>query len=148
MAPRFGAVTVLIADTGHARATLADVLAEFDDCQVVAVAHDAEHAVELAAEHNPQVALLHVDVPGGAGARGHVPRGIGSRELLRWVKQCASLGAPVAEPMSAAGRVVRAAADADIRDKRSRITSLIESGGPRSVIQPIRWLVSGEIVGY
>src|SRR3954452_2567572 len=74
MAPTFGAVTVLIADADGSRAMLADVLAEFDDCQVVAVADDAEEAIELAARHCPQVALLHVDVPGGGGA--HATRGI------------------------------------------------------------------------
>ena len=67
-APTFGAVTVLIADTGSGRAMLADLLSEFDDFQVVAVASDAEQAIDLAALHNPQVALLHVDVAGGGGA--------------------------------------------------------------------------------
>src|SRR5439155_25461318 len=74
MAPSFGAVTVLIADAESSRAVLADVLSEFDDCQVVAVASDAEQAIDLAAQHCPQVALLHVDVPGGGGA--HATRGI------------------------------------------------------------------------
>src|SRR3954451_11686863 len=74
MAPTFGAVTVLIADVDSNRAMLADVLSEFDDCQVVAVADDAEEAIDLAARHCPQIALLHVDVPGGGGA--HATRGI------------------------------------------------------------------------
>ena len=74
MAPSFGAVTVLIADTGTGRAMLADVLSEFDDFQVVGVATDAEQAIDLAAQHTPQVALLHVDVAGGGGA--HATRGI------------------------------------------------------------------------
>src|SRR4051794_5445568 len=65
MAPTYGAVTVLIADADDARSMLADVLSEFDDCQVVAVAADAEQAIDLAAQHCPQIALLHVDVPGG-----------------------------------------------------------------------------------
>src|SRR4051794_33442643 len=74
MAPTFGAVTVLIADVDSNRAMLADVLSEFDDCQVVGIATDAEMAIDLAAEHCPQIALLHVDVPGGGGA--HATRGI------------------------------------------------------------------------
>src|SRR3954453_12317126 len=74
MAPTFGAVTVLIADADDSRAMLADVLAEFDDCQVVAIAAAAEEAIDLAARHCPQIVLLHVDVPGGGGA--HATRGI------------------------------------------------------------------------
>src|SRR3954449_3840558 len=74
MGPTFGAVTVLIADADDTRTMLADVLAEFDDCRVVAVAADAEQAIDLAAQHCPQIALLHVDVPGGGGA--HATRGI------------------------------------------------------------------------
>src|SRR3954463_5445032 len=74
MAPTFGAVSVLIADTDSSRAMLADVISEFDDCQIVAIATDAEMAIDLAAEHCPQIALLHVDVPGGGGA--HATRGI------------------------------------------------------------------------
>ena len=190
MAPTFGAVTVLIADTDSTRAMLADVLSEFDDCVVVAVARDAEHAVELAAEHCPQVALLHVDVPGGggeratrgiravsphtrvlalgaaddhdavtamlrAGARGHLPRGTGSQELLRSVRQCAALGAPVADRVS---HSVIAEINAELQSRlvhdqwrdgmRSQILRLIQSGGPRAVLQPIRRLVSSEVVGY
>src|SRR3954452_8112546 len=74
MAPTFGAVTVLIADVDSNRTMLADVLSEFDDCQVVGIATDAEMAIDLAAEHCLQIALLHVDVPGGGGA--HATRGI------------------------------------------------------------------------
>ncbi len=190
MAPTFGAVTVLIADTDSSRAMLADVLSEFDDCRVVAVAADAEHAIDLAAEHGPQVALLHVDVPGGggvhatrgiravsphtrvlalgaaddhetvramlsAGARGHLPRYAGTQELLRSVRQCAALGAPVADRVS---HSIVAEINSEIqarlshdrwRDaKRERITRLIEAGGPQVVVQPIRRLVSSEVIGY
>src|SRR3954451_22702382 len=74
MTPTFGAVTVLIADADDTRTMLADVLSEFDDCRVVAVAADAEQAIDLAAQHCPQIALLHVAVPGGGGA--HATRGI------------------------------------------------------------------------
>ncbi|HET7529361.1 MAG TPA: EAL domain-containing protein [Mycobacteriales bacterium] len=190
MAPTFGAVTVLIADTDTSRAMLADVLSEFDDCQVVAVAADAEQAIDLAAEHCPQVALLHVDVPGGggahatrgiravsphtrvlalgaagddasvramlsAGARGHLPRYAGSQELLRSVRQTAAHGAPVADRV-AHSIVAEINTELQLRlrhdrwrdAKRERVRRLIEAGGPQVVIQPIRRLVSSEVVGF
>jgi len=190
MAPSFGAVTVLIADAGSSRAMLADVLSEFDDCHVVGVARDVEHAVELAAEHCPQVALLHVDVPGGggeratrgiravsprtrvlalgagddhesvaamirAGARAHLGRSAGSLDLLRSVRQCATLGSPVAETVSH-GVIAEINEELQSRlshdnwrdSKRAQIARLIASGGPKAVIQPIRRLVSGDIIGY
>jgi len=190
MAPTFGAVTVLIADADGSRAMLADVLAEFDDCQVVAVADDAEEAIELAARHCPQVALLHVDVPGGggahatrgiravspqtrvialgagddeesvramlgAGARDHLPRYTGSHELLRSLRRCAMHAAPVADRV--AHSVVeeinselqsRLSRDRWRDRKRERIMRLIDSGGPQVVVQPIRRLVSSEVVGF
>jgi EAL domain-containing protein (putative c-di-GMP-specific phosphodiesterase class I) len=190
MAPTFGAVTVLIADTGTGRATLADVLSGYDDFQVVAVATDAEQAIDLAALHNPQVALLHVDVPGGggahatrgiravsprtrvlalgaaddsesftamlsAGARGHLPGHAGSHELLRSVRQCAAQAAPVADQVS---HSVVAEINSELQSRltqdrrrdrrRERILRFINAGGPRVVVQPIRRLVTSEVVGF
>src|SRR3954454_9961482 len=74
MSPSPGALTILVTDTASGEDLIADVLAEFDDCHVVGVASNAEHAIDLAAAHTPQVALLPVDVPGGGGA--HATRGI------------------------------------------------------------------------
>jgi EAL domain-containing protein (putative c-di-GMP-specific phosphodiesterase class I)/CheY-like chemotaxis protein len=191
MAPTVGAVTVLIADSGTgSRAMLADVLSEFDELQVVAIATDAEQAIDLAAEHNPQVALLHVDVPGGggahatrgiravsprtrvialgsgddhesvramlgAGARGHLPRHAGTHELLRSVRQCAAHAAPVADRVS---HSIVAEINSEMQSrlsrdrwrdrKRERILRVIHAGGPQVVIQPIRRLVSSEVVGF
>jgi EAL domain-containing protein (putative c-di-GMP-specific phosphodiesterase class I) len=190
MAPTFGAVTVLIADTGTGRAMLADILSEFDDFQVVGVASDAEQAIDLAAQHSPQVALLHVDVAGGggahatrgiravsprtrvialgaaddhesvramfsAGARSHLPRQAGTHELLRSVRQCAVQAAPVADRVT---HTIVADINNELqspldrgrwRDRsRERVLSLINAGGPQVVVQPIRRLVSSEVVGF
>jgi EAL domain-containing protein (putative c-di-GMP-specific phosphodiesterase class I) len=190
MAPTFGAVTVLIADTDSSRAMLADVISEFDDCQIVAVATDAEMAIDLAAQHCPQIALLHVDVPGGggahatrgiravspqtrvialgaaddhesvgamlsAGARDHLPRYTGSHDLLRSLRRCAMHAAPVADKVahSVVAEInselqTRLSRDRWRDRKRERILRVIDAGGPQVVIQPIRRLVSSEIVGF
>jgi len=190
MAPTFGAMTVLIADADSNRAMLADVLSEFDDCQVVAVAADAEQAIDLAAQHCPQIALLHVDVPGGggahatrgiravspqtrvialgeeddhdsvramlnAGARDHLPRYAGSHELLRSLRRCAIHAAPVADQVS---HSVVAEINSELQSrltrdrwrdrKRERILRLVDAGGPQVVIQPVRRLLSSEVVGF
>ena len=189
MAPTFGAVTVLIAATDSSRGMLADVLSELDDCQVVGVAVDAEQAIDLAASHCPQIALLHVDVPGGgahatrgiravspqtcvialgapddddsvrdmysAGARGHLPRYASSQELLRSLRRAAPNGAPMADRVATS--VVseinsetqsRLARDRQRHRKRERILRVIEAGGPQVVIQPIRRLVTSEVLGF
>jgi EAL domain-containing protein (putative c-di-GMP-specific phosphodiesterase class I) len=190
MSPAPGALTVLIADTSRGEDLLADVLAEFDDCRVVGVAHDAEHAISLAAAHAPQVALLHAAVPGGggahatrgicaaspltrvvaladgddddliaemldAGARAQVGRDAGSRELRRLLRQYAGPFVPEADHVS---HTVVAEIDAelglrrshDLRRARGRqaITDLLAGRGLRMVVQPIRRLVSGEVLGY
>jgi EAL domain-containing protein (putative c-di-GMP-specific phosphodiesterase class I)/CheY-like chemotaxis protein len=190
MAPTFGEVTVLIADVDGSRAVLADVLSEFDDCRIVAVAADAEQAIDLAAKHCPQVALLHVDVAGGggahatrgiravspntrvialgaaddhdgvramlgAGARAHLPRYVGSHELQRSVRQCAAHVAPVADRVS---HSVVTEINVELQSRltrdrwrdrmRERIRRLVDIGGPQIVVQPIRRLVSSEVVGF
>jgi signal transduction histidine kinase len=63
-------VSVLIADDDAAvREALADLLADEASLTLVAVAANAEEAVELAAREQPQVALLDVRMPGGGGPR-------------------------------------------------------------------------------
>ncbi|HET6817276.1 MAG TPA: EAL domain-containing protein [Mycobacteriales bacterium] len=190
MAPSLGAVTVLIADTGEGRAMLADVLSGFDDFQVVGIASDAENAIDLAARHNPQVALLHVDVPGGggvhatrgiravsprtrvialgagedhesvrsmlsAGARAHLPRHTGAHELLRSMRQFAAHAAPVGDGVKHSvvaeinGELQSRLGRDRLRDrKRGAVLELINAGGPEVVVQPIRRLVSSEVVGF
>src|SRR3954462_4553331 len=190
MAPTFGAVTVLVADVDSNRAMLADVLSEFDDCQVVGIATDAEMAIDLAAEPCPHIAPLHVDGPGGggahatrgiravspqtrvialggaddhesvrdmlsAGSRAPLPRYPGSHDLLRSLRRSAMHAAPVADRV--ANSVVaeinselqtRLSRDRWRDRKRERIMRLIDAGGPQVVIQPIRRLVSSEVVGF
>jgi DNA-binding NarL/FixJ family response regulator len=61
---------VLIADDDPMiRMALSEVLAAENDLDVVAVAEDAEQAVQLAARHDPDVAVLDVRMPGGGGTR-------------------------------------------------------------------------------
>jgi CheY-like chemotaxis protein len=64
--------TLLIADDDAAvRSALSSQLG--GNFRVVAIAVDATEAIELAAEHRPNVALLDVQMPGG-GARQAVPQ--------------------------------------------------------------------------
>jgi DNA-binding NarL/FixJ family response regulator len=62
------AVQVLVADDDPLiRMALSEVLAAEADLNVVAIAKDAEEAVELAVTHGPDVAVLDVRMPGGGG---------------------------------------------------------------------------------
>ncbi len=61
-----GRPRLLIADDDPVvRATLTAQLA--GDFEVVAVAEDAQAAIELAGEHRPDAALIDVEMPGGGG---------------------------------------------------------------------------------
>lgn len=65
MAPK---VRVLIADDQELLAqALADFLTDAGTFEVVGIAADAESAVRLAADHQPDVAILDVRMPGGGG---------------------------------------------------------------------------------
>jgi DNA-binding NarL/FixJ family response regulator len=62
------AVQVLVADDDPLiRMALSEVLAAEADLNVVAIAKDAEEAVDLAVAHGPDVAVLDVRMPGGGG---------------------------------------------------------------------------------
>lgn len=74
-------VRVLVADDDPMiRMALSEVLEAEADLHVVAIAEDAEEAVVLTAEHDPDVAVLDVRMPGGGGThaareiRAHSPR--------------------------------------------------------------------------
>jgi EAL domain-containing protein (putative c-di-GMP-specific phosphodiesterase class I)/DNA-binding NarL/FixJ family response regulator len=59
-------VRVLLADDNDAvRDVLAQILAQDDSLELVASASDAAQAIELAARHRPDVALIDVRMPGG-----------------------------------------------------------------------------------
>ena len=65
-----GPVTVLIADDeASIRAGLEKIIGLDDSLLLVAVAVDAQEAISLAREHQPSVALLDVNMPGGGGPR-------------------------------------------------------------------------------
>ena len=64
------AIRVLIADDDQGvRETLARVMSEEDDLEVVGTAADADEAVDLARRHAPDVALVDVRMPRGGGKR-------------------------------------------------------------------------------
>jgi DNA-binding NarL/FixJ family response regulator len=64
------AIKVLIADDDQGvRETLARVMSQEADLEVVGTAADADEAIELARRHSPDVALLDVRMPKGGGRR-------------------------------------------------------------------------------
>lgn len=71
-------VTVLVADDDAAvRQALADLISDEPGLRLVALARSADEAIELAAAHQPAVAILDVRMPGGGGHR--AAEGIGVR---------------------------------------------------------------------
>jgi PAS domain S-box-containing protein len=63
-------VTVLVAeDDAAVRQALADLVSDEPQLKLVAVATNADEAIQFAAEHQPSVALLDVRMPGGGGPR-------------------------------------------------------------------------------
>jgi PAS domain S-box-containing protein len=71
-------VTVLVAeDDAAVRQALADLISDEPGLRLVAVAGSADEAIQLAAEHQPSVAVLDVRMPGGGGHR--AAEGIGAR---------------------------------------------------------------------
>lgn len=69
---------VLVADDDPMiREALREVLDAQPDLEVVAVAKDADEAIELTGQHEPAVVVLDVRMPGGGGAR--AAREIGPR---------------------------------------------------------------------
>jgi len=63
-------VTVLVAeDDAAVRQALAGLVSDEPQLKLVAVATNADEAIQFAAEHQPSVALLDVRMPGGGGPR-------------------------------------------------------------------------------
>jgi DNA-binding NarL/FixJ family response regulator len=69
-------LTVMIADDDAlARALIEAIVERDDELELVACAEDAARAIELADEHQPDIALLDWIMPGGGGA-------VAAREIL------------------------------------------------------------------
>ncbi|MGM1059851.1 response regulator [Saccharothrix sp. Mg75] len=66
-APRIA--VVISDDDPMIRDALREVLDAEPDLEVVAVARDADEAIELTARHEPAVVVLDVRMPGGGGGR-------------------------------------------------------------------------------
>jgi EAL domain-containing protein (putative c-di-GMP-specific phosphodiesterase class I) len=106
-------------------------------------------AIGAADDHEAVRAML------SAGARGHLPRHAGTHELLRSVRQSAAHAAPVADRVT---HTIVADINTELQSRlsrdrrrdrtRERILRVIHAGGPQVVVQPIRRLVSSEVVGF
>jgi len=69
-------LTVMIADDDAlARALIEAIVERDDELELVGCAEDAARAIELAGEHQPDIALLDWIMPGGGGA-------VAAREIL------------------------------------------------------------------
>ncbi|HXD57885.1 MAG TPA: EAL domain-containing protein [Thermoleophilaceae bacterium] len=167
-----GRLRVLIADDDErVRQALSDMLASHAEFEVVGMASDAMQAVRLAALHRPDVALVDRRMPGGGPAAVREITVIAPE--TRVVVLSARVGREVVEEMLEAGatsclvkgtsnaqivEAIRHAAEklvveltgADARrraERIQRIRSVMESGGPEIVFQPIFDLRSGAAVG-
>src|SRR3954467_6751851 len=64
-------IRVIIADdAGLVRKMVGAMIDDAPDLELVGIGEDADQALELAAEHNPDVAVLDLNMPGGGGFGG------------------------------------------------------------------------------
>jgi EAL domain-containing protein (putative c-di-GMP-specific phosphodiesterase class I)/CheY-like chemotaxis protein len=84
-------VRVLLADDSDSvRDALAQILGEDDSVELVAIAQDAQEAIELAVKHLPDVALIDVRMPAGGGVHA-------TREICRRSPQTAVVALSAAD---------------------------------------------------
>jgi PAS domain S-box-containing protein len=112
-------VTVLVADDDAAvRQALADLISDEPGLRLVAVASSADEAIQLAAEHQPAVAVLDVRMPGGGGHRAAEGIGIRSPHTRILALSAHEEKASVYEMLSvgASGYLVKGSSDKELVD--------------------------------
>jgi PAS domain S-box-containing protein len=112
-------VTVLVADDDAAvRRALADLISDEPGLRLVAVATSADEAIQLAAEHQPAVAVLDVRMPGGGGRRAAEGIGVGSPQTRILALSAHEEKASVYEMLSvgASGYLVKGSSDKELVD--------------------------------
>jgi DNA-binding NarL/FixJ family response regulator/EAL domain-containing protein (putative c-di-GMP-specific phosphodiesterase class I) len=164
-------------DDVRVRQALSDMLTSRSDFEVVGMASDAMQAIRLAALHRPDVALIDGKMPGGAaaavreirssvpdtkvvvlsarvgreavqemldaGATSYLAKGNSNAEIVEAIHEAGSGGEQLVLQLNRSS-----GSDAQLRAERiQRIRSVMDSGGPEMVFQPIFDLESGEAVG-
>jgi PAS domain S-box-containing protein len=112
-------VTVLVADDDAAvRQALADLISDEPGLRLVAVASSADEAIQLAAEHQPAVAVLDVRMPGGGGHRAAEGIGVRSPHTRILALSAHEERASVYEMLSvgASGYLVKGSSDKELVD--------------------------------
>ena len=112
-------VTVLVADDDAAvRRALADLISDEPGLRLVAVASSADEAIQLAAEHQPAVAVLDVRMPGGGGRRAAEGIGLRSPQTRILALSAHEEKASVYEMLSvgASGYLVKGSSDKELVD--------------------------------
>ena len=112
-------VTVLVADDDAAvRRALADLISDEPGLRLVAVASSADEAIQLAAEHQPAVAVLDVRMPGGGGRRAAEGIGVRSPQTRILALSAHEEKASVYEMLSvgASGYLVKGSSDKELVD--------------------------------
>jgi DNA-binding NarL/FixJ family response regulator len=175
--PANGRVRVLIADDDErVRAALSDMLTARSEFEVVGMASDAMQAIRLAALHRPDVALVDGRMPGGgstavreikssvpetkvvvlsarvgrevmeemleAGATSYLVKGTSNAAIVQAIRQAAQDEQLVVDLSRSSDTEARLRAE-----RIERIQSVMKSGGPEMVFQPIFDLESGSAVG-
>ena len=165
-------IRMLIADDDpEVRSVLIDIIERADALELVAVAEDAQQAIELAGRQRPDAALLDVKMPGG-GARaareilascpGTVIIALSAHEDARSIQEMFAAGAyDYLVKGASPARLVEAIRSSvrghvqevhDVEERRSawneQILGVLEGGGMECVFQPIVALDSGEPVGF
>jgi DNA-binding NarL/FixJ family response regulator len=175
--PANGRLRVLIADDDErVRAALSDMLTARSEFEVVGMASDAMQAIRLAALHRPDVALVDGRMPGGgstavreikssvpetkvvvlsarvgrevmeemldAGATSYLVKGTSNAAIVQAIRQAAQDEQLVVDLSRSSDTEARLRAE-----RIERIQSVMKSGGPEMVFQPIFDLESGSAVG-
>jgi DNA-binding NarL/FixJ family response regulator len=121
-------IRVLIADDEpEVRAALAELIAAHGSFELAGAAGDADEAIALAREIDPDVVLLDVKMPGGGGRRA-------ASEITRSVPRTRVLALSAFEDAPTVREMLRAGA----------IAYLVKGAPPEEILQSIEWAARGE----